>query len=251
MLRAPEPEVHRVHTSRIASAARAIGIAAAVLFAGVPLAAQLGVTISRGVFLLFLLGGLLGLIALVLGLIGIARTRADSGREGRGLALMGTGIGAAIVAVIAIAAGPSRSLPPINDITTDPGDPPEFAAAAALPENQGRDMGYPAGFAEQQRAGYPDLAPIHVARPPAETLDRVAALVQEYGWELTARDDGAGRIEARHTSAIFHFVDDIVVRVRPHPAGSLVDVRSKSRVGQGDLGANAARIRRLRDGLAS
>ena len=251
MLRALVPEVHRVHTSRIASAARAIGIAAAVLFIGVPLAAQLGIEISRSVFLLFLLGGLLGLIALVLGLIGILRTRPDSGREGRGRALTGSLIGAAIVGVIAVVAGPSRSLPPINDITTNPDDPPEFVAAKELSSNQGRDLGYPADFEEQQRAGYPDLAPIEVAQPPAVTLDRVAALVDEFGWELTARDDASGRIEARDTSAIFHFVDDIVVRIRPRDGGSLVDVRSKSRVGQGDLGANAARIRRLRDGLSS
>jgi uncharacterized protein (DUF1499 family) len=251
MLRALEPEVHRVHTSRIATAARAVGIAAAVLFAGVPLAAQLGLETSRNAFMVFLVGVLLGLVALVLGLIGILRTRASSGREGRGHALTGTLIGAAIVGVVVLATGDSRSVPAINDITTDPGDPPEFVAAQQLPANQGRDMSYPADFAEQQRGGYPDLAPIRVAQPPAATLERVAALVGEYGWELTGRDDAGGRLEARDTSRIFRFVDDIVVRVRPQDGGSIVDVRSKSRVGRGDMGANAARIRRLRDALSS
>ena len=48
------------------------------------------------------------------------------------------------------------------------------------------------------------------------------------------------------TSKLFHFQDDIVVRVRPGAdGGSLVDMRSKSRVGQGDMGANAARIRQF------
>jgi uncharacterized protein (DUF1499 family) len=240
-----------VHTSRIATAARAVGIAAAVLFVAVPLAAQLGMETSREMFLVFLVGVLLGLVALVLGLVGILRTRASSGREGRGRALLGTLIGAAIVGVILLATGGSRSVPAINDITTDPGDPPQYVAALELPANRGRDMSYPKDFEAQQREGYPDLAPIQVGSPPAATLDRVAALVGEFGWELTGRDDAGGRIEARDTSRMFRFVDDIVVRVRPSGGGSIVDVRSKSRVGRGDMGANAARIRRLRDALTS
>jgi len=39
------------------------------------------------------------------------------------------------------------------------------------------------------------------------------------------------------------FKDDVVIRVRTNAEGSLVDLRSVSRVGRSDLGANAARIR--------
>ena len=49
--------------------------------------------------------------------------------------------------------------------------------------------------------------------------------------------------EAREVSRIFQFVDDIVVRVRPMATGAVIDVRSKSRDGRGDLGENAKRIR--------
>jgi uncharacterized protein (DUF1499 family) len=241
-----------MQTSRVASASRGVGALAALLFAGVPAAIQLGLMSSKVGFPIFMLGGLLGLVALVLGVIGILRTREGSGREGRGRALAGTLLGGAIVAVTMATAGPSRSLPPINDITTAPEDPPEFVAALALEPNQGRDMSYPgAEFAEQQRAGYPDLGSIVVASSPGDTLDRVAVLVEEFGWQQTERDDASGRLEATDTSAVFLFVDDIVVRVRPQAGGSIVDVRSKSREGRGDLGANAARIRRLRDGLGS
>ena len=48
---------------------------------------------------------------------------------------------------------------------------------------------------------------------------------------------------------MFHFVDDISVRIRPAAGGSRIDIRSKSRDGQGDIGANAARIRTFRDAL--
>jgi uncharacterized protein (DUF1499 family) len=40
----------------------------------------------------------------------------------------------------------------------------------------------------------------------------------------------------------FGFTDDIVIRVTPAQNGSIVDLRSVSRVGKSDLGANAKRI---------
>ena len=55
--------------------------------------------------------------------------------------------------------------------------------------------------------------------------------------------------EFTRTSSIFLFVDDIAVRVRPAGKGAVVDLRSKSRLGRGDLGANAAHIRALRDDI--
>ena len=76
-------------------------------------------------------------------------------------------------------------------------------------------------------------------------LDRVEQAVKDLGWERVGRDDETRIVEASETSAIFRFVDDVVVRVTPASGGSLVDVRSKSRVGRSDLGANAARIEAL------
>lgn len=236
--------------SRVASLSRGVGAVAALVFLGVPLAIQLGLMDSDPGFRIFLIGsGLLGLLAVILGGIGLLRTREGSGRTGRGKAITGTLIGAAIAATFVAAALPPT--PAINDITTSPDDPPRFVAAAKLEANQGRDMGYPEDFAAQQREGYPDLAPIEVASPPQETLDRVAGLFERYGWEIVARDGEDLRVEATDTSRIFHFVDDIVVRVRPGDGGSVVDVRSKSREGRGDLGVNAARIRRLAGDLGA
>jgi uncharacterized protein (DUF1499 family) len=63
-------------------------------------------------------------------------------------------------------------------------------------------------------------------------------------WTITQADPGAGTIEAVATTRVFGFQDDIVIRVRPDGDGaSRVDMRSKSRDGQGDIGTNAARIR--------
>ena len=45
------------------------------------------------------------------------------------------------------------------------------------------------------------------------------------------------------TSLLFGFKDDVVVRITPLPAGSRIDIRSRSRVGRGDTGTNAQRVR--------
>jgi uncharacterized protein (DUF1499 family) len=104
-------------------------------------------------------------------------------------------------------------------------------------------MAYPAEFAAQQRAAYPDLATIRLAAPPAEAFAQAQRAAESLGWDVVAADPARGVLEAQQVSRLFRFVDDVVVRVRPADGGSLVDVRSKSRDGQGDLGVNAARIR--------
>jgi uncharacterized protein (DUF1499 family) len=238
-----------VETSRVAATARGIGILAVVLFVGAPTAIQLGLVGPGPGFSFFAGSALLGLLAFFLGLIGIVRTRVGTGRDGRSRAVLGAMLGGAVVLVIFGLTVRSGDLPRINDITTNLDDPPAFVAVLELPENLDRDMAYPAEFREHQRRGYPDLGPIQVATPPAATLNRIADIAQELGWTVVARDDAAGTLEATETSRVFLFVDDVVVRVRASEGGSVVDVRSKSRVGRSDLGANAARIQRLADAL--
>ncbi|MCE2436674.1 MAG: DUF1499 domain-containing protein [Pseudomonadales bacterium] len=66
------------------------------------------------------------------------------------------------------------------------------------------------------------------------------------GWELIAEDPERGRIEATARTPWFRFKDDVVVRVQERPeGGSVVDVRSLSRIGATDFGANAKRVRRF------
>jgi uncharacterized protein (DUF1499 family) len=189
----------------------------------------------------FLLGALAGLVALVLSPFALRATRASSGRSGRGLAWLGFACGALLVAVVVSGARGGAGVPPINDITTDLADPPAFAGD---PSDTGRDMAYPADFVPQVKAAYPDLAPIAVSSNPGQALVLAEQTAQGLGWEVVAVDQGAGTLVARQTSKTFRFVDDIVVRVRPaEGGGALVDVRSKSRDGRGDMGVNAARIR--------
>jgi len=197
-------------------------------------------------FRMIFVGVLLGLLAVLTAIVAAFLTR--GGRNPRARRKMLTGVTATILYFAALLgfALPTAGLPLINDITTDVQDPPVFIALAHDPANRGRDMSYDSAFAPQQKAGYPTLGSKIVDRDP-EDVFRVTerALSGIPGVDIVVVVPDEMRIEATITSSIFHFVDDLVVRVRPHDRGAIVDVRSKSRDGKGDLGANAARIEAL------
>jgi len=138
----------------------------------------------------------------------------------------------------------ARTLPPINDITTDLDTPPEFGAIAPLRADAPVSAAYGGkATADAQRAGYPDIGPVELGKPPAAAFDDALAIARAMGWTIVASDRATGRIEATATTAWFGFRDDVVIRVTPRGSGSRVDIRSHSRVGRGDLGANARRVR--------
>ena len=128
-----------------------------------------------------------------------------------------------------------KTLPYINDITTDTDDPPQFSAAKP----------YQVHFGELQQIGYPDLRPLLLAVPPAQAFARAVDAARATGLEVAVVDEKAGRIEALATTLWFGFKDDIVIRVTPAGGGSRVDMRSRSRVGRSDVGTNAKRIRKF------
>ena len=193
-------------------------------------------------FGLFLLGVLFGVLAVVFGLLGLIFGPSGS----RGATLAGMLLALAVVVAVLLMSGARRDIPRINDITTDTDTPPQFVNAGTLPENSGRDMAYPGpSFAEQQKAGYPDLGPVTLAMPPDEAFKRVAAAARSMPtWVITREEASSHAVEGYDTTWLFHFHDDFVIEVRPTANGqSVVQMRSKSRDGKGDVGANAARIK--------
>jgi len=213
-----------------------LGMAGIVAFVVGPLLAHFRVVPAMVGFLVFDLGGLLGAVALVVAVV--ARLR------GAGGAGMGLALGGLILIAFVMIASPGRKYPRINDITTDTATPPQFVKAGALAANHGRDMSYPgATFTDQQRQGYPDLGPLQLNAAPDEAFKRVVAAARQMPtWEITRADPAARAIEGVDTTRVFRFQDDFVIEVRPQDSGSLVQMRSKSRDGKGDIGANAARI---------
>jgi uncharacterized protein (DUF1499 family) len=171
------------------------------------------------------------------------------GLAGFGAALTAVLIGAALLAYPAYLAVRAYWQPAIYDITTDPIDPPRFEAIARLRPRDANPIGYAGLYAaEQQREAYADIEPIDVAAPPQKAYEAALAVATKRKWrvvdarapQLLRRD---GRIEAIARTPILGFRDDIVIRVRATRDGSRVDVRSASRYGRHDFGANARRLR--------
>lgn len=97
----------------------------------------------------------------------------------------------------------------------------------------------------EQHRGYPDIAPLRLGTSPADAFDRVVRAVRSRGWDVASVVPSDLRVEATDATLLFGFKDDVVVRVRPTGEGSVIDVRSLSRVGGSDFGVNANRVRAL------
>jgi len=144
-----------------------------------------------------------------------------------------------------------RGAASINDITTDTENPPTFEtlarvreAAHAVPATYGGPE-----YAAKQKQAYPDIQPVRLALSPADAFARTLDQVRREGWTVAATDPTRGRIEASARTPWYGLTDDIVLRISADGSGSRVDMRSKSRVGSGDRGVNAARIRAFLNAL--
>ncbi len=167
--------------------------------------------------------------------------------------LHGLIIGALVFGVPWYLLNEGRKVPPIHDISTDTDNPPRFVAVLQVRRTAPNPAEYGgAEIAAQQKKGYPDLAPAMLSVPPRAAFDHAVKIARASGWEIVALAPQDYRIEATATTDWFGFKDDVVVRIAPSGNGSRVDVRSVSRVGVSDLGANARRIREfLRQLVAS
>ena len=200
----------------------------------------------RDGFTLLKWAAFVGLAAVVMGGVTAFRTRSGRGRRGFGWALTGVALGALATGVPALWMVRAQRVPAIHDISTDTENPPVFSVLLALR----RDATNPATYggpevAAQQRRAYPDIAPLLLKRPPAEALQLALKVGRELGWVIVDAEPESGRLEATAVTFWFGFKDDVVVRVRPADGGSRLDIRSLSRVGKSDVGANAERIRRF------
>lgn len=184
--------------------------------------------------------------ALALLLLALPKTRA-AGAAPLAVALL---LGLAVAWVPFSGVQKARSLPFIHDISTDTQNPPQFVAVVPLRADAPNPPQYPGEeVAAQQREGYPDIDTLTLAMPVAQAFERALEVAQGLGWEIIAAEAAEGRIEATDTTFWFGFKDDVVIRIEDAAGGSRLDIRSKSRVGRSDVGANAARIRDFRSAL--
>ena len=170
----------------------------------------------------------------------------------------GRAVAVLAIVVATLVAGPllhtyrqAQSLPKIHDISTDTADPPAFVAVLPLRKGARNPVEYKAETAAQQARGYPDIAPLRLDVPPAQAFERAQRVARAMGWQIVAAEPEALRIEATDTTLFFGFKDDVVIRIRGQSHGSIVDVRSLSRIGGSDIGANARRVRTFLAKLAT
>lgn len=153
----------------------------------------------------------------------------------------------------------AKTIPPIHDIATNIQDPPQFSTAVTEARATIRDgnpissMTTPVALlkgksvGEVGRAAYPDIESLTLVMPVGRATEVVAAAASKQGLRVVRTSIADGSVEAVAESFWFGFKDDVAIRVRPGADGvsSIVDIRSTSRVGVSDLGANAKRVRRL------
>ncbi|MGB3722447.1 MAG: DUF1499 domain-containing protein [Pacificimonas sp.] len=131
----------------------------------------------------------------------------------------------------------------INDVTTDLVDPPRFTLTGKGPADFDKD-----NIPEHTRK-HGDLSPLRTDMPPANAFTAALDAARKEGWTVHETHPDGGVFEAVAITKWLRFRDDIVVRVRADGTGSRIDVRSKSRIGRDDFGANAKRIAHYLDAI--
>jgi len=214
------------------------------------IAARLEIWHFRNSFLLFIVSALLSFAMLAMGLLKLSK-----GVKNEAQALLVVIVVTLLpLSVMGSFVYKSQKYPFIHDISTDLVHAPQLKAAAQTRVDTDHSVEYLAGeVAQLQHAAYPQLVPLKVSQSPQAVFSAAKLLMVENGWQLMAENNQQSpfTLEASHTSLLFGFVDDVVLRIQAGEQGTLVDMRSMSRVGQSDMGANAQRIQRFLVDLAN
>lgn len=219
--------------------------------------AALGLTLARydliaklAGFSAMLAGGLLAFVALLAALASIVAGRGTA-FPSRGKALIALALSLAFVGFLGSRPLVAGDAPAIHDVTTDLANPPQFEVLPLRADNLA-GVGTTENWRRIHAEAYGDLEPVTIPKPvPVVTADAVR-LAEQAGWTIAASDPARGHVEATASVSFIRFHDDVVLRIVPAPdgKGSRVDMRSVSRVGVGDLGVNARRIRNFLEQLS-
>jgi uncharacterized protein (DUF1499 family) len=216
------------------------GILAILLVASTGPVYKTGLVGFMNIITIMQAGIIVGFISLILAVIQIFFMRKDIA--------WGTYIVSVLCAVVAIAfpvnmMSKGKAVPAIHDITTDIVNPPKFDAIIALradapnpPEYQGQEV------AKLQLEAYPDIKTQTYSQSPEAIFTATVNALESMGLEIVSANNVTGKIEASDTTPWFGFVDDVVVRIKQNDKFTILDARSKSRIGRSDLGKNAERL---------
>ncbi len=218
----------------------------APVLAGTSIIAHRIGTLSDQNFVLVLLAsvflGLSGALFALFGLRALWREAAIGGRRS-GWALA---FSAPVLLPAAAAMWLYQTTAPLSDVSTDTQDPPHFSSHA--PRGPGMNTNEPPRLnVALQKQYYENVTGRRYQLSSEGIAAQVGALVLENGWQPlfdkpVQRTTGEWLIEAKVTTTVLGFVDDVAIRVTDEGESTYVDMRSASRFGAFDLGANARRI---------
>ncbi|WP_337658663.1 DUF1499 domain-containing protein [Sphingorhabdus sp. Alg231-15] len=240
----------------------ALAIGAVIVFFGAAFGSGIGLWGWQSGLAALPWTGLVAVIALVIAIVGIILDRRNDRKTRWPLLGLGTIVSLGFVGYLASYAMTIGSLPAIHDITTDLADPPQFSALTLRADNwdniPGADDGEMRGMNPRQRwatlhqDAYPDIRSVRIDQPVADVIEKAKRLAEDRGWTVVSVDPASGHLEATATISLFRFKDDVVIRARAaeNGAASIIDMRSVSRVGVHDLGANAKRVRQFLSDLS-
>ncbi len=219
------------------------GLVAALLLPVGALGSRAGIWGFGFGFALLQVGAVLALVAIGGGIAGIVVARRRSLSGDLGATAAGLAVAFAVVVFLGMQFLKALSVPAIHHVSTNTADPPEFIEVVALRGANSNPLAFDADLiGPLQEEFYPWVEPLVLRATPREAFDKALGVLRDMGLEVVAEHPELGLIEAVDTTFWFGFKDDVAVRVGNYPQGSVVDVRSVSRVGLSDLGTNAERI---------
>jgi membrane protease YdiL (CAAX protease family) len=209
--------------------------------------------------MVFQLGALVLLAVLLITFVGLLLSVLVKPRRGWRTALAALLVPVLALGFVASVMNKTKTIPPIHDLATNIQDPPQFspavlaARAAVAGGNPVTSMTEPVAMLKGQSVGQagqaanPDLASLTLPLAVPAATELAAKAATDMGLKVASTSPATGQVEATAESFWFGFKDDVAIRVRPGADGrsSIIDIRSTSRVGMSDLGANAKRIRTL------
>ena len=103
-------------------------------------------------------------------------------------------------------------------------------------------------YPDHPQRAYADIAPLPLRGDGPATIAKIKAVVGATAGVKIVKSD-ADYLYAQYTTRLMKFVDD--VEFWHDPAAQVIQVRSASRVGKGDMGVNRKRIESVRAALAA
>jgi Protein of unknown function (DUF1499) len=208
---------------------------------------------------LAVLGAAISLALLALLLFGAACVDIwQTGRRGVAEAVWALVLVTLVLAYPAYLSVQAVRFPVLADISTDLVDPPTFSfSGSAFRARAGfRPAAIPAALRQQQIGAYSDVETIVIDVEAEEAFPMVLKAAAARGWRLIDQRPPGGRLGEGHADFLDHslvmgFDEDIVVRLRPLPGQTRIDLRAASRYGRHDFGANARKIEQFADELQS